>query len=178
MLQWPSFPIVINTVSSYSVDSSSSVLLMRGSIERERSGLTLVCGSSTVSKPFRVQWFNSLLVCLTISWQSLKCKRRHVHSKYKSVTFKAESGVRFALHMYSSLCCCNGYNSPTLVFHWVKHAFNLPQCLCHWWMLEEIWAYCESLAAIMPQEEHTKFSSVQHVEGKETEREMYLTQLR
>lgn len=74
MPQWPSFPNVINTVSS--VDFRFSVLLMRGSISvRERSGLMLVFGGSTVSKPFRTQWFNSLLVCFTISWQSLKCKK-------------------------------------------------------------------------------------------------------
>lgn len=32
-------------------------------------------GGSTVSKHFRAQWFNSLLACFSISWQSLKCKK-------------------------------------------------------------------------------------------------------
>lgn len=40
---------------------SCSVLLMRGQV------LTLVFGGSTASKPFRAQWIDSLLVCLTVS---------------------------------------------------------------------------------------------------------------
>lgn len=98
---------------------------MKGSIAAgERSGLTLRLGGSAVSKAFRALWFDRSLVCLTIPQHRLKCKRSHVNSKYKSVTFlKAQPCVRLALHMYSRLCCCNG--SPTPVFLWVQQAFNL-----------------------------------------------------
>lgn len=68
--------------------------------------------------------------------------------------------------MYGSLCCCNGYNSHTLVVLWVKHNFNLAECLRHWSMLQDVSARCASLTAIMPQEEQAKFSLVKHLEGK------------
>lgn len=156
MLQWPSFPIVINTVSSYSVDSSSSVLLMKGSIPaRERSGLTLL------SKPFRAHWFDSLLVRLTISWQSLKCKRRHTHSKYKSL-FEAESGED--LH-----CICTVVFAVVMV---MTHPLHLARCLCHW-----CWRKSQFTVGLWLQlfRKNSRFKSIF---GGGTEWNTYLTQLR